>query len=211
MTSTNDYESVLNDLFALEEATTPVGVTGSGSDKTDKKQWKDYPSEKPRKDELVAWIEAWSDDLTQAGYAPLLRGEEPFELQKYAQRDMLADDGTNPAILAKNADIKHANDQNAKTREAQLTEIKVRAGSRLAAAMRKTAPLKLKVLFKKFGFRDKETNELMVPPIMDGIAGFKELCTDVDDEVSEYDALRYERAHLQPAWLAARLAAKKSP
>ena len=66
MTSTNDYESVLNDLFAIEEATTPVGVTGSGSDKTDKKPWKDYPSEKPRKDELVAWIEAWNDDLTQA-------------------------------------------------------------------------------------------------------------------------------------------------
>ena len=70
MTSTNDYESVLHDLFAIEEATTPVGVTGSGSDKTDKKQWKDYPSEKPRKDELVAWIEGWSDDLlASAGIA----------------------------------------------------------------------------------------------------------------------------------------------
>ena len=38
----------------------------------------EYPDEKPRKVDLVKWLDTWGDDLVANGYGAVLCGETPY-------------------------------------------------------------------------------------------------------------------------------------
>ena len=127
--------TTMNSIFAADEGAAPLAVTGSRT------AWSDYPGEKPRKDDLGKWLDSWTDDITQSGCAPLLRGEDTYELKKLAPRKQLAipsDAGLAENVKAKNAEIQHTNEVNAEEREARLREIKFRLGARLSKASQPT-------------------------------------------------------------------------
>ena len=177
--------------FAADEAAA-AAVSGSGG----KTSWPDYPGERPQKDALLKWTQAWTDDITSIGFAPLLRGEDPYELSKLAPRELIpavaADAPSFAAIVSKNADIAHSNAINAKEREARLLEMKSRMGGKIARAMRSTAPIKLKSLQSACVLVKAEDGK---PAAHDGIAMFMKLCEELDEGLSEGDSKRYEKMY----------------
>ena len=64
-------------MFVADEANNPDNV---------KSAWKEYPGEKPKKNELIQWVESWEDDINTAGLSTLMRGEMPFEVAKLTER-----------------------------------------------------------------------------------------------------------------------------
>ena len=69
------FDSTMLESFAF--ATDDVAATASAGKKS---EWPDFPGEVPKKHELEKWIEAWMDQIQQIGFGPLLRGEDPYEL-----------------------------------------------------------------------------------------------------------------------------------
>ena len=50
----------------------------------------DFPGENPGKLELTRWVDKWGDGLRSSGYAPLIRGDEPYDIKKLASRPLLS-------------------------------------------------------------------------------------------------------------------------
>ena len=173
--------------FAVDEASS-LGTNGKTS-------FPDYPEENPSKLALQRWCDTWYEDLSTAGYSAVLRGEEPFALKKYAPRALLtvpADEPGKSHIEAKNADIQASNDINLEEKTARLREIHNSIAHRLKRALRPRAGLLLKTLLKKHIVKDSGTD---IPDCYDGVAMFKELRKKCEDEVSDYDSKRYQRAY----------------
>ena len=175
-------------ILATDESTNLSGNNGKAS-------WPEFPEENPTKIAAKKWIEAWRDDITTIGYSPLLRGEDHYELTKYAVRPTLAvpaDEPGKSTIEAKNAEIVHTNNVNTEEKNHRLREMKNRLASRLRRSLRPRAGLRLDKLLKAHAAKDSSGND--IPDCFDGIAMFKDLETLVDEDSSDYDVKRYEYA-----------------
>jgi hypothetical protein len=124
-----------------------------------------FPGENPSKRELIAWVDTWEDLLNSSGYSALLRGKETFDLKKLAARELLpyqggADDARKAAIDVQNAAIAHSNEINAAEKHERILELNNRIASKLAKAMRKTAPIKLKKLRADHKAKERDGTEI---------------------------------------------------
>ena len=87
------------------------GNTDLGGD-VKKDQFPDHPGERPTKVAHKRWALKWRASLSQIGYAAPLRGEDPLEVKKIADRVLITDPGLalappqpSAAIAAKNAEL----------------------------------------------------------------------------------------------------------
>ena len=151
--------------FALDDGA--VGISG----KTSVSGFPDFPEEKPSKLALERWCDTWYEDLSTAGFSSVLRGEEPFELKKLAERELLpvpADPSAAASIAAKNEEIKHSNKINKSERECRLREIKNRIAQKIKRALRPKAGLLLKKLLKEHAVKDDDDE--VIEDCYDGVA-----------------------------------------
>ena len=138
--------SILNEIMAV----TNDGTTEDGN--SVKAQLPAYPGEKPTKSQMIEWRDAWTDNLKSNGFSAQLRGQEPFELMKLAERPRVkiprdAEPARVATLESKNSDIDHTNSINKAEKDARLLEIQSRMVGKLSKAMRTTAPLKLATLY----------------------------------------------------------------
>ena len=188
----------LDSIFDLVAAATEDGKTESGAKALHK-----YPGEKPTKFEKKTWVDDWTDYLNGNGFSSYLRKEEPFELKKFAPRNLITvpDDtsgGTDNALLSrianiesKNADIAHTNSINKAEKEARVLEIQTRLYSKLSASMRDTAPLRLEQLKTKYPAKDESGTAIAGAYL--GVEMFLELSDEVTSEaVRSKDQKKYE-------------------
>ena len=186
-------------LFVANNESSVVQTDIGGSDKKD--NFPDHPGERPTKVAHKRWALKWRASLSQIGYAAPLRGEEPFEVKKLKDRDLITDPGltaTPPtpsaAIASENARITHLNEQNKLERESRMDEIKNRLASKLCMAMERSCPLRLKRLQTKHATKD--ARGVVIENSYDGVAMFLEEEKDANDgAVGEYDTQRYEAAY----------------
>ena len=106
-----------------------------------KPTWPAFPGERPAKQKLIAWLDAWEDDLNTAGFSAIMRGELPFECQKLKPRELLsvpADaDPLRVALYAeKNAQIQFDNEIKKDECDARILECKNRLAAKLKKALR---------------------------------------------------------------------------
>ena len=59
----------------------PNNVTANG--------FPEFPGENPTKVQLEEWIEAWDEDMNQAGFGAFTRGELPYDVAKLVARPLL--------------------------------------------------------------------------------------------------------------------------
>ena len=186
------HDAMFNQVMIADDAQADSG----------KASWPAFPGERPAKQKLIAWIDAWEDDLNTAGFSAILRGELPFECQKLKPRDLLlvpADaDSLRVALYAeKNAQITFENEIKKDECDARILECKNRLAAKLKKALRPTAPLLLGRLLAKHGFVDKfGGQELVVPDAYDGVSMFHDIkAMLIDQEVSRYDLKTYQKLY----------------
>ena len=185
--------SILNEIMAV----TNDGTTEDGN--SVKAQLPAYPGEKPTKSQMLEWRDAWTDNLKSNGFSAQLRGQEPFEIMKLAERPRVkiprdAEPARVATLESKNSDIDHTNFINMAEKDARLLEIQSRMVGKLSKAMRTTAPLKLATLYEKHKYVDLSGNQ--VPGAYHGVNMFLELSKEADEGcVSEYSGQEYEDAY----------------
>ena len=117
----------------------------------------EFPSEEPDKPILRVWVDVATETSNTLGFGCFMRGELPFEVAKLVPRPLLnvpADATAAAAVAIKNDEIRHNNGILKLEREAKLVEFKNRFAARLAKSMRRTAPLRLKMLKAKHCIKD---------------------------------------------------------
>ena len=67
--------SVFNAALESTDSAVAVGTAAVLSDRG----FPEFPDENPSKQDLKAWLEAWDDDLTAAGYGAVSRNQIPFD------------------------------------------------------------------------------------------------------------------------------------
>ena len=125
--------------------------TDSVSDNNNgKASFPEYPGEKPKKSDLVKWLDIWYDALVTSGYGASLRGETPYQYAKLAPKPLLpvpaasAENASRVlAIELENARLTNQNDNNAIELAGRLLENQNAVAAKIKAAMRDKAPVKL--------------------------------------------------------------------
>ena len=165
--------------------------------------------ENPPKNVLVKWIDKWNDALDSAGYSALKRGELPYELTKLVPRAPLpVGDPANPAIVSQNAAIAHDNEIKKAEKEARLLEYRNRLASKIKAAMRDKAPLRLNKLLAAHPAKKEDGVTIIADAYAyDGVAMWKELSALHSSEARRLDLVRRtrKRAHvcgIRVTWMA---------
>ena len=155
-----------------------------------KNVWAEFPDEVPTKVQLISWTDSWRDSLESNGFGAYLRGELPYELQKLKPRPLIhipesAEAGKKAVLEAKNSDIEYQNSINESELEARKLEVTTRVASKLRAALRPRAPLKLKALLAKHQCKDSRGNK--INDAYDGVAMFLEIEGERTKDVGDYD------------------------
>jgi hypothetical protein len=169
-----------------------VGQTASGQ------KFPTHPGERPTKAALRKWCNTWQDDLSGAGFGAMLRGQEPYEVQKLKARPLLtvpadADSAKKAALEAENERIQHTNDINQNEKDSRLLEIKTRLAALIDKSMRDVAPIRLSELHAKSQCMD--THGAVIADAHDGFKMFAEEKARVTTSVSEGDAKKYSKAY----------------
>ena len=74
-------DGVLNEIL--------VADTNDGPTEVKKTAWAVYAGEELNKAQKIAWCKSWRSDLESNGFSALLRGQEPYELAKLKERNLL--------------------------------------------------------------------------------------------------------------------------
>ena len=154
----------------------------------------EFPGENPTKVQLEEWIEAWDEDMNQAGFGAFTRDELPYDVAKLVARPLLplpTEADKIAAVTVKNSEITYHNNVLKIEQEGKLIEIKNRLASRVAKAMKKTAKLRLQALQTKHVL--KKSDGTAIKGSFDGDAMYKELRALVDSAETEADV----KAHLK--------------
>ena len=171
---------------------TDVGQTASGQ------KFPIHPGERPTKAALRKWCNSWQDDLSGAGFGAMLRGQEPYEVQKLKARSLLtvpadAEPAKKAALEAENERIQHTNDINKNEKDSRLLEIKTRLAALIDKSMRDVAPIRLAELHAKHQCKDE--HGAVIADAHDGFMMFADEKARVTTSVSENDAKKYSKAY----------------
>jgi hypothetical protein len=193
--NTDEYDALTQSIL--------IAADDGHSDKTT--SFPDFPGEKPSKSALIRWCETWTDDLNGAGYATLLRGEIPFEVQKLTPRTLIpVPEGLEVlqrrSFEAENAKIDHQNAINVRERDLRLLEMRTRLASKLGKALRPKAPVLLKKLqgeHKAFrlNFDGTTTADIYGDTIYDGVAMFLAIVATKNKPTGEYDTKKFQKLY----------------
>ena len=74
----------------LDEFSKDVLAADDGTAPDLGKTFPDFPGEKPSKTKLIDWLDTWEDDLGNAGFSALMRGDIPHDVAKLKDRDLLS-------------------------------------------------------------------------------------------------------------------------
>jgi hypothetical protein len=84
MYSSQNSNEIMDPIFMSAFAAESDGLAEG-----EKTSWPDYPDEKPKKVDLILWLEHWKESLIGSGYGALLRHELPYQLAQLAPRLLL--------------------------------------------------------------------------------------------------------------------------
>jgi len=183
-------DDVINSAFVTDTEHT------ENNNNNNKTAFPDYPEEKPKKSDLITWVETWEEDMNAIGYAPLFRGDTPYECKDLKPRPTIiipedTEAGKRLTLETENTRIEHVNEVNKEKLDARLLEMRTRLANKIKKSMRRTAPIQLKKLMAKHKEKDKDGAEIV--DAYDGVAMFKELKALSKTSSDEHDEKNYQK------------------